>query len=68
MKNEWKFAESLKAVAVGFFEKHGFRVIYGTQDDIYMLHPTDAAEAVKYGTALFSPRAMEAIGETLSEF
>lgn len=58
--------KELENNAIHFFENVGFRVIYAQQDNVYILHPNDAAEAVKCGSAIFAPRAMEAIGTILS--
>lgn len=58
----------LESLATHYIEQCGFKVIYAVKDDFYMLRPVDKEEAEKYGTAVFSPRAMQAMGELLSKF
>lgn len=51
--------------AAEYFEQCGFRVIHGMGEDIWIVRPNDEAEAKRYGTAVFSPRAMEAFGKLI---
>jgi len=58
----------LEDIATLYLEQCGFKVIYAVKDNFYMLRPVDKEEAEKYGTAVFSPRAMQAVGDILSKF
>ncbi len=58
----------IQNVACHFLEELKMKVIYGTQDDIFIVTPINKEEKEKYGTAVFSPRFMEDLGEILNKF
>lgn len=52
-------------------EQVGFQVIHvignKSQDECFVVNPTDKEEQTKFGAAVFSVRAMQALGELFDE-
>jgi len=54
--------------AIGWFEHCGFRVVHAINENFFMVIPSNDDEHKRYGTAVFSPEAMQRIGEMLAGF